>query len=295
MVSDYEPFEIRLGRIIMGLSILIIIFDIFLFFPTLQVKKAIPNWTFVLCQFLVSSIIAATYFLLNEIQRQYKKIGCTIILILRNYCSLIIISSSLCICLSSLFILTNNYVVKQRPLLMKIIFILITWFPSLIILSVIFIGDLKDNIQNQNDCVIENPNYIIIYYSVISFYYVAIFAMCARILYKLIKINSLIQNDMSKKSFKVIRSYLIGILLFFACDITCDILRTHGSTIAFKIRSVFLIFLCFMNPVMIYLFVLNKQVKKNVRLIYCSCCLQGSRTHSNVLEGMTSQEEDEID
>lgn len=278
------------GIIVQVISSLTIIFDILLFFPTLRIKKSIPNWTFLLCQFLICSLIAAIYFILNEIQRKNKTFDCLIILITRNYCSLIIISSSLCICLSSLFVLTNNYFVKQNLILMKIIFILVTWFPSLIILSVIFIGNFQEDIDyTTNDCVIVNPTFAIIYFSVIGSYYATIFVTCGIIINKLLKIKKLIQNNLTKKSIKVIKSYLIGIFLFFMFDITCDILRTAHS----DLRAVFIIFLCCMNPVMTYLFILTNQVKKSFRNVYCNCCSENLRTYSNVLEGIEPQEEEE--
>ena len=294
MMIDHKgnTFKNISGIIVQVISSLTIIFDILLFFPTLRIKKSIPNWTFLLCQFLICSLIAAIYFILNEIQRKNKTFDCLIILITRNYCSLIIISSSLCICLSNLFVLTNNYFVKQKLILMKIIFILITWFPSLIILSIIFIGNFQNNIDpNKNDCVIENSSFAIIYFSVIGSYYVAIFVTCGFIINKLLKIKKLIQNNLVKKSIKAINSYIIGIFLFFIFDITCDILRTVQS----GLRAVFIIFLCCMNPVMTYLFVLTNQVKKSCRNVYCNCCSDNLRTYSNVLEGIESQEEEEIE
>ena len=278
------------GIIVQVIASLTIIFDILLFFTNLRIKKSIPNWTFLLCQFLICSLIAAIYFILNEIQRKHYTFDCLIILITRNYCSLIIISSSLCICLSNLFVLSNNYFVKKKVILMKIIFILVTWFPSLIILSVIFIGNFQKDIDHtNNNCVIKNPTFAIIYFSIIGSYYAAIFVTCGIIINKLLKIKKLVQNNLTKKSIKVIKSYLIGIFLFFIFDITCDILRTVHS----DLRAVFIIFLCCMNPVMTYLFILTNQVKKSFRNVYCNCCSNNLRTYSNVLEGIEPQEEED--
>lgn len=277
--SRYSPFEKAIGLIVIIVAIITILISIVLIIPTCKVKNSYPNLIFLLTQLLISSIVCASYFILNEIQRRSRKLPCILILIVRNFCSLTVISSSICICISNLLLIKGSLILKTKPVLLKVFFLIGTWFIPLLFLIIFLVikEQMGLDFENLYDCTMSNPSgenanngklFDKLYFSVSIIYYLVAFVICILVIERLCKIQKEIPNQSSQKLIKVVVSYIVGIFFFFVFDIALEILRPFIKNT--KIRTIGLFFLCFMNLVLVYLFVWNKQVRNNCCKIFCN-------------------------
>ena len=200
-----------------------------------------------------------------------QSIDCSIIVIIRAFSLLPILSNSTFLAIESFFILIKGVEIpKKNRFLTYFIFFLVTWLPAIVIM--IYILLIKPNEDNHDPltCAISSPTFQIVLAIVVGIYYLLMFIFYIKIIVFLCRFSSGVNQQAQKDSKKVLQTiwlYIVGfiILLYFVSfTVSTRMPEILQSLIFFNLFG----FSCLL-PFINWIFVWSQKIKVEILAFYC--------------------------
>ena len=216
-----------------------------------------------------------------------KKIDCTIVIILRMLGLIPTIYSQLSLIVSAYLTITKNSLVLIHSTRLTMIFILVTWLPSITIGIVLL--NFKDGMGIE--CLVEdNPYFRVFMISFNMCLNLISVSVCIYIIVHICKLETRSQEELviKRKAMRKVFFYIIGLGLFFSLFLISTPMGIHVKALEnylLFLMSVVLIALTFSHC-------WNYAIKQALKRM---CCCQVDEDVNQIQQEMYSQEVDDSD
>lgn len=280
--------------VISSLAILtnIIFFIVVMSIPSKPTKR---DFRFLSIQFILCSLLICVYSIISSATGLTM---CNLVLIFRNLSMCPITSTCLCIVLVTYSTLQSKQKSDDSRWKFRVVFLLLSWvIPFVVIIVNYYVNrDMAGMEEGAKFCLTTNMVHKVVMGCLIGAYELVTIVISIVILFKLCELSKyFVEKDLTRKVMWKIISYIIGILVFLTIVMFETPLPYFRKVLPENTYIVGRILLSIVNPVLLGLFVWDRQVQKKLtRLLLCkgisnvddSTITRGSELESSNSEGM---------
>lgn len=258
-------------------------------------KPTKRDFRFLSVQFIFCSLLICVYSIISSATGLTM---CNLVLIFRNLSMCPITSTCLCIVLVTYSTLQSKQKIESSSWKFRLVFLLLSWAIPFVVIMVNYLVN-RDNAgmeEGAKFCLTTNMVHKVVMGCLIGTYELVTIVISIIILFKLCELSKyFVEKDLTRKVMWKIISYIIGILVFLSSVMIETPLPYFRKVFPENTYIVGRIALAVLNPVLLGLFVWDRQVQKKLtRLLLCkgvsniddSTITRGSELESSNSEGM---------
>lgn len=291
---SYEIAIFNIGAFISSISLVLNI-SYFIVSVFKKRKEEYTNTRFLSTQFLISSITCCLYINFYNYYLAYesKKVDpnqdvpslCFLIVILRTLSITPTICSCACVAVSTFLVINKRHLLKQNSRVFRIVFILLGWGPSIIVVISLIFRFSAIEIEKQA-CTQKGNFFSYLTFSYQMCYLLVLYIVCAVVLHGICKLNS--QGDIEiKKAIKQliqkVVGYMVGISFFSIFAIFTNV-NQLDSVDTNTVLPYFQLLFSVMDPVMAHLFIVNHKFMNDWKNFYL-CKKEPAEINEDIQEG----------
>lgn len=258
-------------------------------------KPTKANFRFLSIQFIFCSLLICVYSIISSATGLTM---CNLVLFFRNLSMCPITSTCLCIVLVTYSTLQSKQKIESSSWKFRGVFLLLSWVIPIVVIIVNYAvnRDMAGMEEGAKFCLTTNMVHKVVMGCLIGAYELVTIVISIVILFKLCELSKyFVEKDLTRKVMWKIISYIIGILVFLTIVMIETPLPYFRKVLPENTYIVGRILLSIVNPVLLGLFVCDRQVQKKLtRLLLCkgisnvedSTITKGSELESSNSEGM---------
>ena len=282
------------------LSSLAILINIVFFIAIITIpnKPTKSEFRFLSIQFIICSLLLCVYSIISSATHFTM---CNVVLFLRNVTICPITSTCLCIVLITYSTLQSKQKIEDNKFKFRLVFILLTWvFPTIVVTvsQLLQLNDdssMDESYETEGFCLTKSMVHKVVMGCLVGLYELFTIVISIIIIIKLHELSKFfVEKELTKKVIWKICLYIIGILVFLGIALIESPLPYFRDLLPDGTFIVGRIMLAIANPVLLGLFVWNRQVQKRLtRMLLCQksnnyddSLIRSTETESNNSEGM---------